>query len=232
MAIDWCDGQVVTLLPGDTAELGELDHAQLYGVFLYNTAVDGTSTEVTITWSRTPGNEPVTVTVPGTPGGQGPAVIRFVSGRDADHITATITQGRPTARITAFIGGVRMPVDGGGLNDAPLPDNGRPQAFLRLTRFYCRPAARRYWTRVKADVDEFVAVRFAEDFAHVTVVNTTRDPADRIQGIGAAATMFLIDSTTGRSHQSRFDGDGGRQVWVNADCVQYAQNATVALRTG
>lgn len=231
MAIDWRDGQVITLLPGDTAELGELDSAQLYGVFLYNTAIAGTPTDVTITWSNTPDNEPVTVTLPGTTRGQGPAMICFVSGGDADRITATITQGEPTARITAFICGVRMPVDGGGLNDAPLPDNGRPQAFLRRTRFYCAPAARRYRTTVKADVDEFVSVRFAEAFAHVTMVNTTKDPTDRIRGIGAAATMFLIDSTAGRSHQSRFEGDGSQHVWVNADCLQYTQNATVALRT-
>jgi hypothetical protein len=231
MAIDWCDGQVITLLPGDIAELGELDSTQLYGVFLYNTAIAGASTDVTISWSDSPGNEPVTVMVPGTTRCQGPAMIRFVSGGDADHITATITQGLPTARITAFICGVRMPVDGGGLNDAPLPDNGRPQAFLWRTRFYCAPAARPYRTVVKADVDEFVAVRFANAFAHVTVVNTTTDPADRIRGIGAAAAMFLIDSTAGRSHQSRFEGDGSQQVWVNADCVQYDQNATVALRT-
>jgi len=230
MAIDWSNGQVITLTEGDTAELSELSSTQLYGVFLYNKANSDNSTDVTLAWSNDPHNPPVTVTVPGTTADEGPAVIRFVSGGDASYISAAIAQDQKNAKVMAFICSVRLPLDGGGLNNQPLPDNGRRQNFRRLTRFYCVPAARWYSTMVESDIDQFICVRFVESFANVTVVNKISDPTNRIQGIGEAAKMFTIDSTEGRSYPSKLEGDGSQQVWINADSVQDSQSATLTLQ--
>jgi hypothetical protein len=230
MAIDWSDGQVITLTEGDTAELSELGSSQLYGVFLYNKANSDNDTDVTLAWSNDPDSPPVTVTVPGTTADEGPAVIRFVSGGDAGYISASVGQDQTGAQVMAFICSVRLPLDGGGLNNVPLPDDGRRQAFKRLTRFYCVPAARWYSTTVESDVDQFISVRFTESFANVTVVNKISDPSDRIEGIGQAAKMFRIDSTEHRSYPSKLEGDGSQQVWINADSVQDSQSATLTLQ--
>ncbi|KDN22633.1 hypothetical protein [Amycolatopsis rifamycinica] len=230
MSIDWSAGQVVTLRQGDTATLGELDDTQLYGVFLYNSAMSDGDAEVTVTWSNDPRHEPVTVTVPGTTQDQGPAVVRFLSGGDAAYISVAVGQDNPRAQVTAFICSVKLPIDGGGLHNQQLPDNGKAQRFQRLTRFYCVPAARWYSTTIRSDVDEFTCIRFTESFAQVTVVNKISDPAHRIQGIGEAEKMFTIETSGGATFQSKLEGDGAQQVWINADSVQDSEAATLVLQ--
>jgi hypothetical protein len=230
MTIDWSDGRVITLTEGDTAELSELNSMQLYGVFLYNTANNDNAVDVTLAWSDNPDEPPVTVSVPGTTASRGPAVIRFVSGDDASYISASVTQDQRGAQVTAFICNVQLPRDGGGLHNQPLPDNGRRQAFTRLTRFYCVPAARWYNTTVQADMTQFISVRFVESFAYVTVVNDIGLPPGRVEGIGEAATMFRVSSTDKPSYESKVEGDGSQQVWVNADSVEDSQHATLSLQ--
>jgi hypothetical protein len=230
MSIDWSAGQVITLRQGDTATLGELNKTQLYGVFLYNSALSDGAADVTVTWSNDPRNEPVTVKVPGTTQDQGPAVVRFLSGGDAGYISVAVGQDNPLAQVTAFICSVKLPIDGGGLHNQQLPDNGKAQPFKRLTRFYCVPAARWYATAIRSDVDEFTCIRFTEAFAHVTVVNKISDPSSRIQGIGTAEKMFTIETSGGSSLQSKLEGDGSQQVWINADSIQDSAAASLVLQ--
>jgi len=230
MSIDWSAGQVITLTEGDTATLSELNDSQLYGVFLYNTANADNTVTVTITWSDDPGNPPVDVPVEGTTGDQGLAAVRFLSGSDASYISASVGQDQKDAQIKAFICSVEMPTDTAGINNQPLPADGKRHQFERLTRFYCVPAGRWYRTTVASDVNQFISVRFFESYAHVTVVNKIDDPALRIQGIGNAAKMFQVDATEKNSFQTKMEGDGSQQVWINADSVQDSQSASLSLQ--
>ncbi|MGH7486708.1 MAG: hypothetical protein ACREMY_14075, partial [bacterium] len=76
-AINWNQGQLITLGQGDTAScVGGLNKGQLYSLSFYNSAGNDASTTVQVVWSNS--QPPVPVSVPGTTGNQGLAALCFV----------------------------------------------------------------------------------------------------------------------------------------------------------
>lgn len=227
--INWDNGQIITLGEGDTARAQQLNDSQLYGLFFYNAALNDADTEVDVTWSNS--QRPKTVTVPGTTQKQGLASVLFVYGGDTTTVSAAVKQGNPGAQVQAFIGSVKMPVNGGGMDNRELPANGQPQNFNQFTRYYCVPQSHWYDVRLESDVNQFIVVQFAEAKALVMVVNRLVDPGPEVQGVGQAATMFTIQTSTTQYLDGDMQGNGRQTVWINADSVQNSQNASITLQS-
>jgi hypothetical protein len=227
--INWDKGQLITLTEGDTARALNLNESQLYGLFFYNSAGADADTVVDVVWSNR--QPPKPVTVPGTTQGQGLASILFVSGGDTTAVSAAVTQGNPGAEVTAFICSVKMPIDGGGLNNRSLPSDGQPQRFEQFTRFYSVPESHWYDVRIQSDINQFIVVQFTEARALVLVVNRLVDPSVDVQAVGQAVNMFTIQTSTTQSIDADMQGNGRQVVWINADSVQNSQNATIAYQS-
>lgn len=227
-AIDWDNGQLITLGEGSTATAEHLNSSQLYGLFFYNSAGNQADTTVTVTWSNS--HAPARVTVPGTTGRQGLASVLFVYGGDTTTVSAAVTQANPGANVQAFIGSVKMPM-GPGIDNRPLPDNGQPQPFQKFTRYYTVAASHWYDLTLQSDINQFIVVRFLEAKAHVIVVNKMVDPSVNVQAVGKAEKMYTIESTSEQHMQADFQGNGTQTVWINADSVQNSQNATITLQS-
>src|SRR5688572_25845507 len=104
--INWNDGRLITLKPGDTATAtGALNARQLYGLFFYNSARNDADAQITVVWSNS--EPPATVVVPGTTANQGLASVLFVSGNDTNTISAALLQGQPGVEVQCFIGSVK-----------------------------------------------------------------------------------------------------------------------------
>ena len=227
--INWNYGQIITLREGDTARAENLNDTQLYGLFFYNSASADADTMVDVVWSNS--HRPKVVTVPGTTQRQGLASVLFVYGGDTTTIAAAVTQGNPGAEVTAFIGSVKMPINGGGLDNRKLPADGQPQNFDKFTRYWTVPESHWYDVRIQSDVNQFVVTQFAGAKALVLVVNRLVDPSADVQGVGQAVDMFTIQTSTTQSIDADLQGNGKQTVWINADSVQNSQSATIALQS-
>ena len=228
-SINWNNGQLITLREGDTARAVELNSTQLYGLFFYNSALNDADTVVSVTWSNS--RPPERVTVPGTTQRQGLASVLFVYGGDTTTVSAAVTQGNPGAEVSAFIGSVKMPTNGGGLDNRQLPANGQPQNFNKFTRYYTVPESHWYDVRIQSDVNQFIVTQFSEAKALVMVVNRLVDPSPDVRGVGQAVDRFTIQTSTTQSIDADMQGDGKQKVWINADSVQNSQNATITLQS-
>jgi hypothetical protein len=228
--INWNDGRLINMVPGDTATAdGSLNARQLYGLFFYNSAGNDASADVTVVWSNS--QPPVTVTVPGTTANQGLASVLFVSGNDTNTVSAALLQGQPGVQIQAFICSVKMPVNTDGINNLSLPADGKMHSFTKFTRYYTVAASHWYAARLQSNINQFIAVQFAEQAAKVYVVNQTSDPTLHVQGVGQAATQFAIQTSTTQSISWNLQGDGTQLVWMNADSVQNSGTAAISLQS-
>ena len=228
--IDWNDGRLITMTPGDTATAeGALNARQLYGLFFYNSALNDADAQVTVVWSNS--QPPVTVVVPGTTAKQGLASVLFVSGNDTSTVSAALLQGQPGVQIQAFIGSVKMPTNTAGISNRELPADGQMHPFNTFTRYYTVPQSHWYSGRIESNINQFISVQFAEQAAVVYVVNKTSDPAIHVQAAGQASGQFEIQSSATQSIGWNLQGNGTQRVWINADSVQNSQSAGISLQS-
>lgn len=229
-AINWNDGRLINMAPGDTATAnGSLNARQLYGLFFYNSAGNDADAVVDVVWSNS--HPPATVVVPGTTANQGLASILFVSGNDTNTIAAAVRQGQPGIKLQAFIGSVKMPTNTSGINNQQLPADGQPHAFTKFTRYYAVVQSHWYGAMLQSNINQFIAVQFAEQAAKVYVVNQTSDPQPCVQAVGQAITQYQIQGSTTQSIAWNLQGNGTQLVWFNADSVQNSQQAAMSLQS-
>lgn len=231
-AINWNQGQLISMGQGDTATCtGGLNKGQLYGLFFYNAAGNDASTSVVVTGSNS--LPPVTVTVPGTTANQGLAAICFVSGDDTNTIAVSILNGQPGASVQAFIGSVKMPVNTGGINNQSLPLDGQNYAFNKFTRYYAVPASHWYSGMITSNINVFLSVQFTENAANVICVNASPNGiANVIAYYGTQAqSKVTTTSTTQQTASWNIFGNGSQIVWINADSVQNSANATICVQS-
>ena len=232
--IDWKDGRLITMSPGDTATCaGGLNSGQLYGLFFYNSAGADADATVDVVWSNS--HAPVQVTVPGVTQKQGLASILFVSGNDTSTVSAAMrdTSGAQGTQVQSFIGSVKMPT-GPGLNNQQLPTDGSTLPFQAFTRFYCVPASHWYAGTMTSNINQFIAVQFSEHHATVLVVNamkeyTTANPPPTVKAVGSAS--FEVSCSMRQSLPWSMQGSGSQMVWINADSVQNSQTANINLQS-
>lgn len=228
-AYDWNGGQLLTLVPGDTAQCQALNKQQLYGLFFYNTAQNDTGADLSVVWSNS--QPPVQVHVPGTTGNQGLASVVFLSGNDTNTVSVAMVQNQPGAKVECFIGSVKMPVNTAGINNKPLPTDGQLCAFTAFTRYYAVPASHWYNAQIKSNINQFISVQFSEQSAVVQIVNSLVDPGATIQGIASAEGMYTIKTSTYQTASFSLQGNGQQMVWINADSVQNSQSAQISLQS-
>lgn len=92
-SINWKNGQLITLDPGDTATCQTLTGGQLYGLIFYNAAANDAGANISVVWSQS--QPPVTVSVPGTTANQGLASVLFVNGSDTTTVSAAMRPAGP-----------------------------------------------------------------------------------------------------------------------------------------
>ena len=229
-AINWNNGQLITLAAGDTAACtGGLNQGQIYCLFLYNAAQNEASTNVTVVWSQS--QPPVKVTVPGTTGKLGRAALCFVNGDDTNTVSLSVLNAQAGAQIQAFIGSVKMPTDTAGIQNTSLPLNGTPTAFTQFTRFYAVPASHWYAGQIQSDVNQFISVQFSERKAIVNVVNSLADPSSVLAYAGTSKQYVTVDKTGSPMMSWDFQGNGGQIVWINADSIQNSEAATLVVQS-
>ncbi|MBC9930144.1 hypothetical protein [Chitinophaga qingshengii] len=231
-AINWNQGQLITIGQGDTATCtGGLNQGQIYGLFFYNSAVNDADTNVVITGNNN--FPPVTITVPGTTSNQGLAAICFVSGDDTTTIAAAVLNGNPGASIQAFIGSVKMPTNTSGINNVLLPLDGQQYAFAKFTRYAAVPASHWYAAQITSNINAFVTVQFTENTATLICVNAPANGlGNTLQYYGSTAKNQV--TTQLYPHQSagwNLSGNGTQTVWINADSVQNSQTATISVQS-
>lgn len=231
--INWNQGQLITMAPGDTAICsGALNQGQIYGLFFYNSAQNDASTVVTVVGSNS--QLPVTLTVPGTTANQGLAAICFVYGGDTSSVTASIGQGQPGGKITAFICSVKMPTNTSGISNMQLPMNGQPQSFNYFNRFYCVPASNWYQAQITSNIKQFMCVQFVESQATVYIVNPIVSPSTNIAYYADAASYVKTQSASPSTPQTitwNLQGNGSQYVFMNADSPQDSQSATIEMQS-
>ena len=228
--INWNDGRLITLTPGTTATAnGALNARQLYGLFFYNSAGNDADAQVTVVWSNS--QPPVTVVVPGTTANQGLASVLFVSGNDTNTVSAALLQGQPGVQVQCFLGSVKMPTNTAGINNRELPPDGKVYPFDKFTRYFDVVQSHWYAAMLQSNINQFIAVQFAEQAAKVYVVNRTSDPSVHVQGVGQAASQFQIESSPQQSIGWNLQGDGTQRVWINADSVQSSEGAGISLQS-
>lgn len=231
-SINWNDGQLLTLNQGDTATCtGNLNRGQIYALFFYNAAGNDADTTVIVTGNSA--YKPVSVTVPGTTGNQGLAAMCFVSGTDTSTIAASIVQGQPGSNVQAFIGSVKMPMGGSGINNASLPLDGQLHPFNKFTRYYAVPASHWYSLQIASNINAFTSVMFTENSATVYGVNA---PAAGLSNIIAyygpsSEKAVTVNTSAYQSVSDTIIGNGSQYVWINADSVQNAQSATISVQS-
>lgn len=230
--IDWKDGRLLTMSPGDTATCaGGLNAGQLYGLFFYNSAGADADAIVDVVWSQS--HAPAQVTVPGVTQKQGLASVLFVSGNDTSTVSAAMRTEQPGTQIECFIGSVKMPT-GPGLNNQQLPTDGSTHPFQAFTRFYCVPASHWYGGTVTSNINQFIAVQFSEHHANVLVVNamkeySTANPPPTVKAVGSAS--FEVSCSMRQSLSWSMQGSGSQMVWINADSIQDSQTASINLQS-
>jgi hypothetical protein len=229
MSYNWNNGQLLTLNPGDTAVCQTLNAGQLYGLFFYNSAQNDTGANLAVVWSNS--QPPVTVNVPGTTGNQGLASVVFVYGGDTTTVSVSMLQNQPGAQVQAFICSVKMPTDTSGINNWPLPEDGKTHSFSKFTRYYDVPASHWYQLQVQSNINQFIFVQFKEQSAQVVVLNSTSDPGQTVQGVGSAVNMYKVNAVPFQNYSYSLQGNGSQIVWINADSVQNSQTASISLQS-
>lgn len=226
---DWNDGRLLTLNPGDTATCQTLNARQIYGLIFYNSAMNDAGANVSVVWSNS--QPPVTVHVPGTTGNQGLATVLLVNGSDTTTVSAAMLQNQPGTQIQAYIASVKMPTNTGGINNQQLPANGQNCSFTKFTRFYSVPASHWYQAQLQSNINQFISIQFAEQYATINVVNSLVDPSPQVQAVGIAQGQFKINTSNFQTMSWSLQGNGQQMVWVNADSVQNSQSATISLQS-
>jgi hypothetical protein len=231
-SMDWTQGQLLTLRPGDTASCkGGLNTGQIYGLFFYNSAGAQAEATINVVWSQS--SPPVPVTVPGTTQNQGLASILFVSGTDTNSVSVSMPNTSPGTEVQCFIGSVKMPT-GGGLNNIQLNADGQLHDFKAFTRFYCVPQTHWYQGLLNSNVNQFISVQFTEHTAKVVVVNATqkyddKNPPPYVKAVGTAS--FSVESSLTQNMSWFLQGNGSQFVWINADSIQNTQQAKISLQS-
>lgn len=228
--INWINGNLIELKQGDTATCaGNLNNGQLYCLFFYNAAGNDTPTPVHIVGTQ--GQAPAIVNVPGTTQNQGLAALCFVDGSETNTISASVLNGTPGAKIQAFIGSVKMPLDTQGINNRQIPMNGQVQSFDKFTRYYGVPESHWYSGRIQSNINQFISVQFAERKATVYVVNKLVNPSYNIAYYGHAQDLVNIQESKTQYIDFSMQGDGQQFVWINADSVQNSDSASIVLQS-
>ncbi len=229
-AINWNDGQLITLGEGDTASCtGGLNPGQLYCLFFYNAAGNDASTTVQVVWSNS--QPPVPVTVPGTTQKEGLAALCFVDGNQTNSVSASVGHNQPGAQLEAFICSVKMPVNTAGINNKQLPLDGQPQSFKSFTRFYAVPASHWYSGQIQSNVNEFISVQFTQHQATVNIVNSTMNPANVIAYAGDSEPLVTVNQVDKQTLTWNLQGNGQQIVWMNADSIQDSESATITVQS-
>lgn len=228
-SINWNNGQLLTLNPGDTATCQKLNSNQLYGLMFYNSAGNDAGANVSVVWSGS--QPPVSVYVPGTTGNQGLASVLFVNGSDTTTVSAAMLQNQPGAQVQTYIASVKMPVDTSGINNLPLPADGQLHQFQKFTRYYTVPASHWYQAQISSNINQFISIQFAEQAAVVNIVNSLVDPTNLVQAVGKAAGQYKTNVSTYQTISWPLQGNGQQIVLVNADSVQNSQSASISLQS-
>ena len=227
--IDWNDGRLITLTPGDTATAsGALDTHQLYGLFFCATPNDADAI-VDVVWSAS--RPPATVIVPGTTAHHGLASVLFVSGNDTHTVSAALRPSQPGARVQCFLGSVKMPSNPAGMHDQQLAVNGELHPFQGVTRYHTVVQNPWYAGMIRSNVHQFIAVQFSEQLAKVYVVNATSDPSLQVQAVGQAAGRYQIEASATQIVSWYLQGNGTQLAWFNAEGVRSAQTAGMSLQS-
>jgi hypothetical protein len=227
--INWNDGQLITLTPGDTATCkGNLNDGQLYGLFFYNSAGNDAGATVTVVASN---SLTATVEVPGTTAKQGLAAICFVSGSDTNSVAASIFGSQPGIEVQAFICSVKMPLNISGIQNLPLPQNGAAQRFQKFTRYFTVPASHPYGLQLRSDINQFMTVQFTTQRAVVNVVNEVVDPEINLVKLGSAEKQVTVRSTPRQLLSWTITGNGSQTLFVNSDSVQNSQGASISMQS-
>jgi hypothetical protein len=227
--INWDDGHVISMKPGDTATCkGTLNAGQLYALFFYNSAGQDSDTTVNVVWSNS--NPPVLVTVPGTTQKEGLAALCFVYGDDTSTVSASVLQGQSGGEIEAFIGSVKMPT-GPGLINKELPLDGKKYNFTKFTRYYAVPASHWYNLRLESNVNQFISVLFTESKAAVYIVNKIIDPSNVVKYTGTSKDRVTLTESEKQSISGSFQGNGRQLVCINADSIQNSNEATICVQS-
>ncbi|MDQ2179996.1 hypothetical protein [Marinifilum sp. D714] len=228
--VNWNKGNLIELSQGDTAICaGNLNYGQLYCLFFYNAAGNDTPTPVHIVGTQ--GQAPVVVNVPGTTQNQGLAALCFVDGSETNTISASVLNGTPGAKIQAFIGSVKMPLDTSGINNRQIPMNGQMQSFTKFTRYYGVPESHWYSGRIQSNINQFISVQFTERKATVFVVNQLVDPTLTIGYYGNSKSLVTIDSSNTEYKDFNLQGNGQQFVWINADSIQNSNSASIVIQS-
>jgi hypothetical protein len=228
--INWNDGRLLTMTPGDTATIdGQLNSGQLYGFIFYNSAQHDTNANVTVVWKNS--EPPVTINIPGTTGNQGLASVLFISGSDTSTASVSLLNPQPGAQIETYIASVKMPTNTKGINNGELPADGQPHPFKTFTRYFNVLASHWYNGVIQSTINQFTSIQFSESRATVYVVNQTMDPLLLVKAVGQATTQYKIQATDQTSLSWNTQGNGTQTVWVNAESVQNSQSASIALQS-
>ncbi|OWQ48157.1 hypothetical protein CDL60_06135 [Roseateles noduli] len=225
--INWNDGRLITIKPGDTATCEGLNSGQLYAFMLYNSAMNDADAKLLFT----PGNGASTpVTVPGTTGNQGLASVVFASGDDAQTIGVAFLNSQSGAEVQCYVASVKLPMNNAGINNTPLPADGQAHAFNKFTRYYAVLASKNYYAQVVSNINQFISIQLKESKAIVNIVNALSDSASLVTCLGNAQSQVTTRTTTQQSLSWNLSGDGSQLVFVNADSVQDSSGATISLQ--
>lgn len=231
--INWNGGQRITLKAGDTATCTTLRPGQIYGIFIYNSALSDNTAEVNVVWSNS--QPPVKITVPGTTANAGLASMGFVSGSDTQTISISLSSNSGIAQIEAWLGSTSMPTNTSGLSNNQLQANGEPYPFSKYTRYYAVPPSQWFNLTIESKITQFVSCQFREANATVYVVNETSHGLlpGQVKHIGPTASepgAVTIMATQRQSVSYNTQGDGTQYVWMDADSPQDSQSATITLQ--
>ena len=231
--INWNGGQRITLRAGDTATCTTLRPGQLYGIFVYNSAQNDNSAEVTVVWSNS--QPPVPITVPGTTANAGLASMGFVSGSDTQTVSVSLGSNAGIAQVEIWLGSVSMPTDTSGLNNQKLPIDGNPHEFNKYRRYFSVPPSSWHRLTLVSKITQFVSCQFREQKATVFVLNQTSNGLlpGQVTTMGPTASAegaVTITGVTSQSTSENLQGDGTQWVWMDADSEQDSKQATISLQ--
>jgi hypothetical protein len=228
-SINWDNGNLISLSPGDSAVCQKLNQNQLYGLIFYNNVMNDAGADISIIWSNS--QPPATVHVPGTTGNQGLSSVFFVNGSDTTTISAAMLQNQPGAQVQCFIASVKMPVDTNGIANLGLPLDGQNHPFTKFTRYYSVPASHWYQAQIQSNINQFISIQFTEQTATVNIVNSLVDPGSQISAVGTAKNQYAINRVTNQNLSWSLQGNGQQIVFVNADSVQNSQSAVISIQS-